>query len=172
MLFKRRDTKVRVHQLIYYYNTCKSQFANIVIHVLIYPICLKCPFQFIFNYLSLFLLLFTVKPLFVRLLQKHTDNVIAGKEYRVSCETAGSKPSAVLKWIKGGREITLVNTQVSFILNYTHNAQAFILLNLLSFVICNGFYFKTQRVLCVKIKREILLFETHSRSSKVLYDLT
>ena len=54
-----------------------------------------------------------MKPLFVRLRQKQTERVLAGKEYRVTCETAGSKPPATLRWIKGGKEITQVSTQVS-----------------------------------------------------------
>jgi len=49
----------------------------------------------------------------VRLRQKQTERVLAGKEYRVTCETAGSKPPATLRWIKGGKEITQVSTQVS-----------------------------------------------------------
>jgi hypothetical protein len=45
--------------------------------------------------------------------QKQAEKLEAGREYRLVCETAGSKPPAVLKWIKGGKEITQVSTQVS-----------------------------------------------------------
>jgi len=54
-----------------------------------------------------------VKPLFVRIRERKLDKLIAGKEYRLTCETAGSKPPAILKWIKRGKEITKVSTQVS-----------------------------------------------------------
>ncbi len=54
-----------------------------------------------------------MKPLFVRMRQKQAEKLVAGKEYRLVCETAGSKPPAILKWIKGGKEITHVSTQVS-----------------------------------------------------------
>lgn len=57
---------------------------------------------------------FTVKPLFVRMRQRQAEKLVAGKEYRLVCETAGSKPPALLKWIKGGKEIKQVSTQVSF----------------------------------------------------------
>ncbi|ODM97669.1 Nephrin, partial [Orchesella cincta] len=52
-----------------------------------------------------------LKPLFVRMRQRHSEKLQAGMEYRLVCETAGSKPPATLKWIKGGKEITQVSTQ-------------------------------------------------------------
>jgi hypothetical protein len=54
-----------------------------------------------------------VKPLYVKVKQKQADKLVAGREYRLVCETAGSKPPAVLKWMKAGKEITQVSTQVS-----------------------------------------------------------
>lgn len=46
--------------------------------------------------------------------QKQAEKLVAGREYRLVCETAGSKPPAVLKWWINNREqIAQVSTQVS-----------------------------------------------------------
>ena len=63
----------------------------------------------------IFVFYITVKPLFVRMRQKSLEKITAGQEYRISCETAGSKPPALLRFFLGGSEVIQVSTQVSWI---------------------------------------------------------
>lgn len=52
----------------------------------------------------------TVKPLTIRILKTQTP-LVADRRYEVSCESAGSRPSAIITWYKGKRH--LKRTRVS-----------------------------------------------------------
>ena len=49
----------------------------------------------------------TVRPLTVRILTKQLP-LVADRRYDVSCESAGSRPSAVITWYKGKRQLRRV----------------------------------------------------------------
>ncbi|KAJ8873853.1 hypothetical protein PR048_024689 [Dryococelus australis] len=52
-----------------------------------------------------------VKPLTVRILSKQSP-LVADKRYEVTCESAGSRPPAVITWYKGKRQLKRVKVSL------------------------------------------------------------
>jgi len=64
-------------------------------------------FEFV-SYVTL--ALHTVRPLTVRILSKQLP-LVADRRYEVSCESAGSRPPAVITWYKGKRQLRRVKVR-------------------------------------------------------------
>lgn len=57
---------------------------------------------------------FSVKPLTATILKTQTP-LVADRRYEVTCESAGSRPPAIITWYKGKRQLR--RTKVSVTLN-------------------------------------------------------
>lgn len=67
---------------------------------------------YILYYIFYFRLIFSVKPLTVKIYNPQSP-LVADRRYEISCESTGSRPNAIITWYKGKRQLR--RTRVSLV---------------------------------------------------------